>query len=143
MKRKKLDLKAAAAARGVREKEWERRRRIRDNYRGGLEAEVKALPGGPVRDSLLDSAAGAFLEITLVSERLVRGRASQKSLQRAALARSELRRLLRALGLIADSGEQQRDDTSGPPPGATEQERREWSRRYVENALAEKESAAQ
>lgn len=136
MKRKKLAGKALADRRASQEAEWVRRRRIRDEFRAGLEAEVVALPAGPARSTLLDSAAACHLEIAITSERQVQGRASQKALQRAALARSELRRVLRALGLIADSGEATgTNGDAAPPANATDAERLEWSRRYVERPL--------
>jgi hypothetical protein len=78
------------------------------SYRQALEGELVGIGGNPALPSmqaLLDSATSAHLEISRTTKRFVHGAASAKAMHRLGLARSELRRALRALGLIADSGE--------------------------------------
>jgi hypothetical protein len=74
-------------------------------------------PIGAADESLLRSAVSASLEIHITTDRLVAGHANQKSLKSVGLARSELRRCLRSLGMIGDSGEPPADPNA-PPPGA-------------------------
>ena len=75
------------------------------------------LPEGtpiPAADSVvLASAVSASFEIERTTAQLVAGRAQQKALDRLGFARSELRRCLRSLGMVGDSGEQ-REEQSGP-----------------------------
>jgi hypothetical protein len=68
---------------------------------------------------------------------MVKGCARPASVKSLGFARSELRRCLRSLGMVGDSGEQREDPSSGPPANATDEMKREWSRKYVEDAFAE------
>jgi hypothetical protein len=113
----------------------ELQQRLASQYRGvhGLAEHVEIPPSD---QALLSASASALLEIELTTARLAAGRAHAKALKSLGFARSELRRSLRALGMVGDSGEQ-REDANAPPRGATEDERCEWSRKYVEGALAE------
>jgi hypothetical protein len=90
--------------------------------------------------ALLSAAASAQLEIETTTAQFAAGRASSKALERLGNARGEMRRTLQALGLITSDGE---TGTNGdaPPPNATEEERREWSRRYVERPFEVKVAA--
>lgn len=114
----------------------EERQRHAKEYRSALEAELIAAGGDPLAAStwsLLDSAVSAHIEIRKTTERFVRGTAHSKAMLRLQFARSELRRALRALGLIRDSGDADADNPNEPPPNATDEERRAWSQNYVES----------
>ena len=65
-------------------------------------------------DELLKAAVSAATEISITTSRLIQGHAHQKALKNLGLARSELRRALRALGLVANDGE-----SSAAPTGPT------------------------
>jgi hypothetical protein len=109
-------------------------------YRLALEAELVATGGNPASASataLLDSAVSAHLEIAKTTQRFIHGSAHNKAMLRLQFARSELRRALRALGLIRDSGDADADDPNAPPPNATDEEKRAWSQRYVESVTTQ------
>jgi hypothetical protein len=84
---------------------------------------VRALPDGvdigASDRALLSAVASSALEIELTTARLAAGRAHSKALERLGNSRSELRRALRALRMIGDSGEQ-RDDPIAPPAPSEE-----------------------
>ena len=115
--------------------------------RRALEAEFRKATGVPAGEpigeayaALLAVASSALVEIERTTTQMLAGRARAKAMANLAAARSELRRCLRALGLIGTDGEGTNGD-SAPPPGATEEQKREWSRKYVENRLAEGRAA--
>jgi hypothetical protein len=147
LKTNRLEEDQRARARAARDKGQAERARLAASFRQSLEAQFRDSIGAPegalsaAVEALLSAAVSAHIEIRVTTERFLLGRASNKSLHRLGLARSELRRALRSLGL-ADSGEQ-RDDPNAPPPGASDEEKREWSRRYVDNLGSKETSAAQ
>jgi hypothetical protein len=93
-------------------------------YRAALETEVRAAgrdPVAPSMQALLDSATSAHLEIAKTTAQFVHGSVHAKSMLRLQFARSELRRALRALGLIRDDAESRNDDQTAPPAAPTEE----------------------
>jgi hypothetical protein len=142
----KIDPFALLEAKGKRRDEREERALA---CRNALEAEFRSVngvsPGAPIAASdqaLLAVASSALLEVELTTARLVAGRARSKALKNLGFARSELRRCLRSLGLIANDGESVTNGDAAPPPGATDAEKVAWSRRYVDGVLAEKSVAS-
>ena len=137
-----------AAVVTARRKHREEREHAAAGLRHALECEYRRAHGLsegaplPAADQeLLKAAVSSAVEIDITTSRLVAGQARPASMKSLGFARSELRRCLRSLGMIGDSGELPADPNA-PPPGATDEERRAWSQRYVANASAEGKSAA-
>jgi hypothetical protein len=105
-------------------------------YRERLTHELH-IDGSAAQEWLVDSAVSAALEISVVTTLFVRGYARPADMERLQGARSQLQRTLRALGALP--GAATADD--GPPANATSEEKRAWSRQYVERALAEGRTA--
>ena len=99
-----------------------------------------AINGSASQAALVDAAVSAHLEIAVISAKFLRCCATCAEMERLQAARGQLQRTLRALGLVGDSGEPHVDD-SAPPPGASDEERRAWSRKYVEGLMAKETSA--
>jgi hypothetical protein len=75
-----------------------RRRQIATDFRARLTAEIG--PGTSIaREALIDSAVSAYTEIVEVSDRFLRCRASADAMSRLSIARGQLARTLRALGV--------------------------------------------
>jgi hypothetical protein len=66
-----------------------------------------------------------MFEIEITTARLAAGRAHAKALKSLGFARSELRRSLRALGMVSDSAIEQREDSTTPPLLPSEEAMRE------------------
>jgi hypothetical protein len=100
-----------------------RRMALAEQFRARLDAE--ALGSGIAREALIDSAVSCYVEISELSTRFMRGRASEKDQQRLGLARGQLYRLLRALGLVACA-----PDDGGPsaPNGTGAESLADWAR---------------
>lgn len=88
---------------------------------------------------MIATAVSAYLDVVEISSRFIRGVASDKALQRLGLARSELRRSLRALGVVSVDAEPDESATvatdttaSQPPKNATPAQLRVWSAGYVQ-----------
>jgi hypothetical protein len=89
--------------------------------REGLAARYRAVRGLaddgviPFEDELLlQAACSAALEVSVTTARFIVGRARPQSLERASNARSELRRILLVLRMVANDSE-----VSAPPSGIT------------------------
>ncbi len=90
-----------------------RRRKIADDFRARLMAEVG--PGASIaREALIDTAVSAYVEISETSARFLHCRASGDSLARLSIARGQLTRTLRLLGVAPNNAA---DDADTPPRG--------------------------
>ena len=107
-KRRAGQIERANAAVATREALLAQLRHVR-----GEAAEIDAATG-----YLIDSAVSATVQIAVTTRQFLAGRASAKAMLRLGNARSELRRCLRSLGLVADSGEAGTNGANAPPPGA-------------------------
>ena len=118
-KMSKLRENAKTRALAVRDRNRVEREQRAASFRTSLLAQIRSSRGAAesldaATEALLDSAVSAHIEIARTSKQFIEGRASAKAMHRLGLARSELRRALRALGLIADSGEPDAAPPSGP-----------------------------
>jgi hypothetical protein len=133
MKTKELRQDNTARVARLRRTTLERRQRLADEFRGQLRVE---LPNATAAQSaLLDVAASAHLQVQELGARYLRGRASPSDTTKLSLARGQQARILRQLGLAGAPAEPQ--DVTAPPLGASAEEKREWSRKYVSGVLAE------
>jgi len=76
-------------------------------------------------EALLESAISAGVEIARTTELMIKGCARPASVKSLGFARSELRRSLRALGMVSDSAIEQREDSTTPPLLPSEEAMRE------------------
>jgi hypothetical protein len=118
-KTNRLEDDQRARARAARDKGQAERARLAASFRQSLEAQFRESIGihdeplSAAVEALLSAAVSAHVEVVTTTQRFLAGRASSKALHRLGLARSELRRALRALKL-ADGGE-----SSAAPGGVT------------------------
>lgn len=92
----------------------ERRAALASDFRARLLAE---LGGGPLpasRAALAECAVSAYTQMTELSARFTRANATPRAQQALAIARGQLQRALRALGLVEN-------DTDDAPPQTVEQ----------------------
>jgi hypothetical protein len=86
---------------------------------------------------LIESAVSAMLEISVTNALFIRGYARPEAMARLGVARGAVQRALKALGALpADTVG---DD--GPPANATPEQKRAWSKQYVERVFAEDKAA--
>jgi hypothetical protein len=100
---KTKDFKAISESRGARvmrnaKAAETRRKACARRFRARLLAEV---PGdGVARESLIEAAVSAHVEVTELSQRFYQCRANEDAMSRLSLARGQLARILRQLGLV-------------------------------------------
>jgi hypothetical protein len=82
-------------------------------------------PINPADELLLQAAVSAALEISVTTARLVHGCARPKGMRNLGAARGELRRALRSLGMIGDSGDAGTNDDNVMPRPPTDEAMRE------------------
>lgn len=87
----------------------ERRERLAASFRERLAAELGADGSSVARDALAEVAVGSFVEISELTARFLRGRASDAAMSRLSSARLSLTRALRLLHVAAAP--------SSEPPG--------------------------
>jgi hypothetical protein len=132
-----LTKRGSARAMESRARAVSEREAIAANFRAGLAKELQ-IDGSASQAALIDAAVSAHLEISVVSLRFVRGRATADELSGARLARGQLVRALRALGVGKKASGAASDPSGiGPAPdtSAPLEERQAWSRRYVAAVL--------
>ena len=90
-----------------------RRRKLADDFRARLLAEIG--PGKSIaREALIDTAVSAYVEIVEISARFIHCRASGEAMSRLSIARGQLQRTLRMLGVAPHNAG---DDPDTPPRG--------------------------
>jgi hypothetical protein len=89
----------------------ERRATLAETFRAKIIEELGSGNDSVVRIALIESAVSAYLEITEISASYRRGKANQSALTRLGLARGQLARTLRMLGL----GEPDTDEPTSAP----------------------------
>src|SRR6266581_8672741 len=75
-----------------------RRRALADEFRASLLAEIGPVGYSVIRRALVENAVSAYVEVSELSARFQRGRATESALTRLGLARGQLTRALRLLG---------------------------------------------
>ncbi len=128
-----------------------RRRALAADFRARLLADLEArgIALGIGQDALVDAATSCYVEIQEVSQLFLRCKASGKQLTQLGLARGQLARTLRLLGLAhdpsssVDAGQVTVGTASGnaptaalPPKHATPEQLRQWSEGYVDRRAA-------
>jgi hypothetical protein len=91
----------------------ERRSRLAADFKAKLLAELGPGISTASRDALTSAAISAFVQMTELTATFLGNRASPRDRRELGLARSELRRCLRSLGLIADRSD---NDDDAPVP---------------------------
>jgi len=105
---KTKDFEATPKARGARvmrnaKAAETRRKACAKRFRARLLAEVKG--DGVARESLIEAAVSAHVEVTELSRRFYLCRANEDAMTRLSLARGQLARMLKQLGLTTASSE--------------------------------------
>jgi hypothetical protein len=85
--------------------------------------------------ALAESAVTSYVAIGITQSRFTQGRVNTDAMDILLRTQSQLNRTLKLLGIRFPV--HTHDDSDAPPPGATDEERRAWSRRYVDARLAE------
>lgn len=94
-------------------------RRCREELRARLAARPNAGLDSYAADVLIEAYAGAYVEMSELSSRFLRGNASNAQLNRLHLVRGQVCRILGTLGLISDAvaGNSEPADAANTPPG--------------------------
>jgi hypothetical protein len=110
-----------------------RRRAIANGFRARLEELLRERGVTPdvAQDALVSAAVSAYTEIQVISDVFIRARASTKSLTRLGLARGQLGRVLRQLGLAGNAV----PDDSGLPGASNGEGKGETLANWVESRL--------
>jgi hypothetical protein len=116
-----------------------RRRAMAKRFRKQVTRALAAIGGTSAPDfaraAMIDVAVSAFVEHSELTVRFLSGRALNREMLRLHSVRSQLTRALVALGL-AGSVQETVPGAIAPPKGASAEEKREWAKKYVSDALA-------
>lgn len=91
-----------------------RRMKLAADFRARLIAEIKDKNPGASRGALIDLAVSSYVQASELSDRFLSGRATPSQVSQLSIARGQLQRALRSLGVI------DRDDDDAPEDAARE-----------------------